>query len=73
MHFSILREVQDRLYVELLRIATGEALVYIIFPPSGKLGVGGGHATYWKPVANVREGYDRRDSKKDGWKVNQLS
>jgi hypothetical protein len=69
IHFS----VRDSLDAELLYIATGEALVVIVFPPSSKIGVGGGHATYWKPVANVREGYDRRDSKKDGWKVNQLN
>jgi hypothetical protein len=36
------RGVRDSLDADLLSIATGEALVVIVFPPSDKLGVGGG-------------------------------
>jgi hypothetical protein len=47
-----LLEVRDRLDVDLLRIVTGVALVYIRFPSKRQVGIGEGHATYWKPVEN---------------------
>jgi hypothetical protein len=42
------RGVRDSLDAEMLYIATGEALVYIVFPPSGKLGVG----EVMRPIGN---------------------
>jgi hypothetical protein len=51
-----LREIRDRLDVELLCIATGVALVVYCFPSKRHVRVGGGHATYWKLVENKGEG-----------------